>query len=290
MDDKDWYMLKTLYEEKNVTRSAERLLISQPALTYRLRQIEEDFSIKIFSRSKTGIKFTTEGEHLVDYANQMIVHQRKFRDRLLEIDNNAQVELRIGVSSNYAHYKLPDILEEFLQHYPDTQIKVNTGWSRDILDLFKNEEVHIGIIRGDYEWDGPKLLMNEDPMCLISKDPINMHELPNLPRISYKTDPNLEQLLDSWWREKYSQPPLINMEVDKLETCKEMVKKGLGYGIIPHYILKKEDHNLFVQNIKTKNNTFIYRKLWMFYRVDEMSLSVVKAFVSFINLLDKNTK
>lgn len=281
MDEKDWYILKMIYEEKNITRSAERLHTSQPALTYRLNQIQDEFSSKIFSRGKSGIRFTPEGELIVSYANNMIAQLSKLKDQLANMNEKIQGELRIGVSSNYAHYKLPSILEKFLSIYPDVQVKVNTGWSSKILKLFQNEELHIGIIRGDYQWDGPKLLLDEDPMCLISKDPIDINELPKHPRISYKTDQNLKFVLDKWWQSKFNEEPLISMEVDRLETCKEMVKTGLGYGIIPSFLLENEN-NLFIQNITTPDHKFIYRKLWMFYHANEMNLSAVRAFVEFI--------
>lgn len=282
MDEKDWVILQTIYQEKNITKAAEKLFISQPALTYRLQQIEDNLSIKIFSRSRRGIKFTAEGEHLVDYAHKMIVELRKLKDRLLDMSQSTKGELRIGVSSNFAHYKLPKLLDDFIRIHPAVQFKVYTGWSIEILKLLETEEIHIGIIRGEYKWQGPKALIDEDPMCLIYKKPINLHELPNLPRINYKTDPDLKQLIEKWWNSKFTEPPLITMEVDKLETCKEMVLNGLGYGIIPRYLLQKDEQHLFIQNLTTPDDQLILRKLWMFYRTNEMKLSVVKAFVDFI--------
>lgn len=282
MNEKDWFILSSIHKEKNITKAAENIHISQPALTYRLQQIENELAIKIFSRSKKGIKFTAEGEHLVNYANEMIIHLRKLKDRLLDMSDNVHGELRIGVSSNYAHYKLPAILKKFMSIYPNIQIKVKTGWSTNILKALLDEEVHVGIIRGDYDWDGPKVLINEDPMCLISKQTINLEELPKLPRISYKTDPNLKELIEKWWQSRFTQPPLETMEVDKLETCKEMVINGLGYGIIPRYLLQNEEQGLFIKNLRTSDGQPIFRKLWMFHRANELDLTVVKAFVEFI--------
>ncbi|MCP8615664.1 LysR family transcriptional regulator [Salirhabdus salicampi] len=284
MDLKDWFMIKTIYDARNITRAADQLHISQPALTYRLKQIETELSIKIFSRSRRGIIFTPEGEYLVEYATSMMTQYRQFKDRLMDMKGSVHGELRIGISSNYAHYKLPPILKEFLDMYPNIQTKVNTGWSASILKSFLNEEIQIGIVRGEYDhdWDGPKILMNEDPMCLISKKPLHFNNLPNLPQISYKTDQNLKHLIDKWWKNNFNRPPHIMMEVDKLETCKELIKQGLGYAVIPRYLLQNEEETLFVQNLRTPEGELIYRKLWLFYREKEMNLSVVKSFVDFI--------
>jgi DNA-binding transcriptional LysR family regulator len=282
MNEKDWVILQTIYEEKNITKSAERLFISQPALTYRLQQIEEELSITIFTRSNKGIHLTKEGEYLVKYAKKMIINFRHLKDQLMDYKQTATGELRIGASSNFAHYKLPAILKEFLHYYPNVQIKVTTGWSKKIMKLFHNEEIHIGIIRGENNWKGPGYLIDQDYLSLISKELLKLEDLPTLPMISYQTDPALEQLIDRWWRDKFSQPPFVSMEVDKLETCKEMVLKGLGYGIVPSYILENNPENLFIKNLKTPENNYIVRNLWMLYREKEIHLTVVKAFVDFM--------
>ena len=53
---KDWLIIKTLYEEKNITKTAEKLYITQPALTYRLQAIEQEFGVKIVNRGKKGVE------------------------------------------------------------------------------------------------------------------------------------------------------------------------------------------------------------------------------------------
>lgn len=282
MNDKDWSTLLVLNKTKNITKAAEKLHISQPALSHRIQQLENEFSITIMTRGKKGIVLTTEGELIVDYAKSMTGYLRQLKDSLSEINSKVTGELRIGVSSNYALYKLPLILKNFIEVYPDIQIIVKTGWSTDILKAFLDEEIHIGIIRGNYDWDGPKILINEDPMCLISQHFIDFNNLPSLPRIDYKTDPDLKLIIDNWWHDWFLKPPFIAMEVDRLVTCREMVLNGLGYGIVPRYILDNTEEELFIHDLKTPDERAISRKLSMFYRSNELSLSVVKVFVEFI--------
>ncbi|MBP1155850.1 MULTISPECIES: LysR family transcriptional regulator [unclassified Paenibacillus] len=285
MDDKDWSVLQAVYQEKNITRAAQKLHISQPALTYRLNQLGEHFDIQIFVRGKRELKFTKEGEHLVDYANKMVIELRKLKDQLQDLKQQVSGELRLAVSSNFAQYKLPSILKSFHDHYPNVQFNVHTGWSVQILEHLAKEEIHVGIIRGDYEWDESKILMGADELCLISKKHISLENLPNLPRIRHQTDPDAKRAIEQWWQGHFSQPPYISMEVDKLETCKEMVLNGLGYGIIPHYLLSDQDKrdDLFIHPLILDGKP-ILRKLWAFYHEDDTKLSVVKAFVEFLRL------
>lgn len=280
MREKDWLILQAIYDERNITKAANRLYTSQPALTYRLQQMEENLGVKIVSRSKKGIKFTPEGEYLVKYASNMLLELQKTKDYLLNMNDKVEGIIRIGVSSNFAHYKLPSILKSFLEQYPNVQFNVNTGWSSEIYQLIQSEDVHLGIIRGDYNWLDDKLLIDKEHVSIISKSKVDVEELPKLPRISYTTDPLLKQLIDNWWGERFSQPPIITMNVDKVETCKEMVANGLGYAIIPSICLKPYD-DLHTIELTNKNGQPLWRKTWMIYRKSELKFPVVKTFVQF---------
>ena len=56
MDEKDWKMLVTIYEERNITKAARKLFISQPALTYRIKQLETEFKTNLIARGKKGCR------------------------------------------------------------------------------------------------------------------------------------------------------------------------------------------------------------------------------------------
>ena len=66
-------------------------------------------------------------------------------------------------------------------------------------------------------------------MYVSFKKSLSLFDLPHIPRIDYRNDYSVQLLLDKWWNENYSVPPHIHgMEVDKVDTCKEMVTKGPG--------------------------------------------------------------
>jgi DNA-binding transcriptional LysR family regulator len=281
VEDKDWVILQTIYEERNITKAAERLYISQPALTYRLQQLEKELGTKLVSRGKKGVEFTSQGEYLVKYAKDMLLQLRKTKEYIQNMDNKVRGTLRLGVSSNFGRYKLPTILKDFLDHYPDVEIEVTTGWSSEVVQLVYKENIHVGIIRGDYSWQEQKHLLSEEVVCIVSKKEISIEELPYLPRINYKTDHLLKNLIESWWQERFTRPPLISMEVDRIDTCKEMVMNGLGYAIFPSVCLKESD-DLYTINLSLKDGQIILRKTWMVCRNSSLELSVIKAFFDFL--------
>ncbi len=122
-------------------------------------------------------------------------------------------------------------------------------------------------------------------MCIASKNEIQLEDLPNLPRIDYRTDQLYKQLVENWWTEHYSQSPYIAMSVDQGDTCKEMILNGLGYAIMPSLFLHgiKDIHKIYLTDKEGKKLT---QKTWMFYYKESLELNVVQAFVQFIQELD----
>ncbi|MEW9670528.1 LysR family transcriptional regulator [Ammoniphilus sp. 3BR4] len=280
MEEKDWNMLITIHEERSISKAAERLYITQPSLTYRLQQIEKEFDTKIVTRGKKGVEFTTQGEYLVQFAKEMIFKLRTAKEFISNLDDRVKGKLRLGVSRNFARYNLSSLLKGFHDQYPEVDIHLKTGWSSEIIHMLYKEEVHIGIVRGDYRWQEQKYLMSEDCVCIVSKEELSLDQLPMLPRINFDTDQSLKTLIDNWWRETFTRPPTITMEVDHIETCKQLVISGLGYAILPGMSILKED-NLFSYKLKTNENEPILRKTWMIYRDHSLDLNTVNSFVDF---------
>ncbi|MED4584644.1 LysR family transcriptional regulator [Brevibacillus choshinensis] len=292
MDEKDWFLLQSLSKEKSLTRAAERMYMTQPALTYRLQQLEKRFGVPLIVKHGKGIRFTPEGEYLAIYANKMLADLRDTKDHIINMQREVQGTLRIGASIYFGQYELPLIIKKFLELYPKVQIHVDTGFSSEIFDMLLQEEIQVGIIRGEFQWLDQKHLIQEENICLVSKEKINLEDLPSLPRINYRAPKlalklgdqmsfSLSHAIDQWWYERYQEPPTITMQVDSHETCKEMAKFGLGYAIIPRVFLRPNE-NLYTVDLTLKDGTPIKRRTWMLYRQATLKFAVVDRFVEFL--------
>ncbi|MGG3451226.1 LysR family transcriptional regulator [Domibacillus aminovorans] len=285
MDERDWLFLQTLYEEKNITNAARTLYISQPALTNRLKQIEKEFGVQIVNRGRRGVQFTPQGEYLAKCAHETIHRMQQIKENVLNMENKIAGTLRLGVSTFFTDYKLPGLLKLFKEEYPDIEFKVTTDWSSQIAHLIHNQDVHVGLVKGDYKWKDQKRLLFDESICIASKEKIDLSDLPDLPRIDYRTDQNLKMIVDNWWAENYTKPPLVSIDVDKAGTCKNMVANGLGYAILPSMILDDLE-DLHKTKLKTSEGELIIRKSWMFFHEESLQLNIVRAFVEFIERID----
>ena len=285
MNERDWLILKTLYEKKNITKTAQSLYISQPSITKRIQQIENEYGRTLVVRGTKGVQFTPEGEYLAKCADEMLERFSQIKDQILNMNQEVSGTLRLGVSNYITRHKLPVLLRLFREQFPKVNYKVSTGWSRDIFNLAYNQEVHVGIVRGDYNWPGPKHLLFEENLCIVSKEKIRLHDLPSTPRIEYETDSLLKTMIDNWWTGTFSKPPLLGMEVDKADTCKEMVLNGLGYGILPSVLVRKQD-GLHKINLKDESGNLLVRRTWLLYREEALQSKAAKEFIQLASKID----
>lgn len=281
MDEKDWLLLKILFERKSLSKASRSLYISQPALSTRLQQIEENFNTKIVVRCKKGVQFTPEGEYLVKTAYEILKKIETCKEKIQNMCEVPTGTLRIGASHYFTKHMLPELLRCFKEKNPHIEFSVITNWSRDIVSLTQNYDVHIGFVRGDFNWLGEKKLLLEEKMYVAALTPFSLADLPYIPGINYHKDTSNQLLLDRWWNDHFSKPTYIGMEVDKVDTSKEMVAKGLGYAFLPGTIFDNTT-NLSKVEMTFKSGQPMVRKTWMIYQQEMTELKLVRAFLDFI--------
>ncbi|MFB9762584.1 LysR family transcriptional regulator [Ectobacillus funiculus] len=287
MDKKDWIILQMVYAEKNISKAAERLYTSQPTLTYRLQQIEKEYDIKLLYRGRRGVEFTEQGELLVKYAKDMLKQQQEMEELLWNLGNEVRGTLRLSVSRTFAFYRLPQILKAFNEKFPKVEFHVNTGVNIDVVQSIYKQDAHIAVVRGNHSWPSKQITITEENITVLSSQEINLTDLPSMRRISYKTDPTLEMVVDNWWKENFSAPPISSMNVDNVEMAKRMVLNGLGYCIAPSIVLEKNDklHKIFLSD--TLGSPIVW-KTSVLYREELLELAMVREFVHFIQEYRRN--
>lgn len=138
MDDRDWLILHTLFKEKSITKAGQSLYIAQPTLTKRLKQIEKDLGVIIVHRGIKGVQFTPEGKYLAKRAEEILITLREIKEDLKNFNHRVAGTLRLGVSNFFSKYKLPGLLRQFKEQYPQVDFQVETGFSKDVFNLVYN--------------------------------------------------------------------------------------------------------------------------------------------------------
>ncbi|WP_414147713.1 LysR family transcriptional regulator [Erwinia sp. BNK-24-b] len=276
MNEKDWLIIRTVWQYKNITRAAEQLFTSQPALSYRLKQIERKLSVQLFEENGRGLTFSAQGRYLAQHAETVLAELQLLKTTLQNLNGPQQGELRIGVSSNFAAYCLPDLLHQFSQQHPGISVRLVSGLSEEMYIRLQRSDVHLALVKDDYGWKEGKRLVNEDNYYLISRQPLDLAQLPHLPQIKINHGGHITRLIERWWNASYSTAPHITMNVDKLEVCLAMVERGMGYAIVSSYQPLAESLfrvPLFVGDEPVKSRT------WLLYRHASADAAVTLPFV-----------
>ncbi len=284
MDDRDWLIIRTLNKYKNITRTAQKLFMSQPTLTTHIKRIEGEFGATIVERTKKGVQFTPPGEYLAKTADEMLYRIRTIKETVANMSDDVAGTLLLGASFYVTEHMLPKLLSAYKDRYPKVEFKVVAGASKDVVNMIYNKDIHVGFVRGDYSWGDRKFLLMEEPVCIVSKEEIDFHRLPSLPRIDYRGELMAKLMLDNWWREHFGKPPSIIMEVENVDACREMVRHGLGYALMTRIIVEYD--NLYKMNLIHKNGEPVLRRTWMFYHKESLQLPLIKAFIDLVSSYD----
>lgn len=283
MNEKDWRVIKILSEEKNITTAAERLYITQPALTYRLKTIEKELDTTLFVRMPRGLILTPQGEEFLRYADSMLREFERTKRKVTLMEGKVSGRLKLAVSPAFARYKLAKVLSGFRSKYPNVEFSIKTCSSSTAMCFLESDDVHVAIVRGEHKWAEEKTLLAEEPIVLITHDEVNMVNLPNLPYIVYETDSTLKKEISDWWREFYSVPPKESMYINDSDTCRQMISLGLGFSILPAIDLRTDKYpDLLIRPLEHKNGAPLKRSTWLTYRVTSTEIPAVAAFTEYL--------
>ena len=277
-------IIKILSEEKNMRKAAERLFLTQPALSQRLQTIEKDWGTQIFIRSQRGLTPTPAGELVIQYVNEIIMKRAEVYETIQALDSKVHGTLKIACASIVGLNWLPKVLKEYVTLYPDTKISLITGWSSEIVKALYEGDAHIGIVRGSADWKGKKIHLFRDMMYLVDMEIEALEDIQSTDRpfIQFKSDSDYYQEIVQWWQRHFNQNPKNQIIVDQIETCKQMALNGIGYAILPSITLNGEEKVNKIALNKSDKDIGLTRDTWLIGYDNAFELRQVSAFIDVV--------
>ncbi len=278
------HLLTVLAQEMNMRKAAEKLFVSQPALSQRLQYIEKQWGAKLFLRSRKGLTLTPEGELIIQFALDTIEKEEQVREAIQSLDSKVHGTLKIAVASIVGQNWLPKVLKRFVRRFPQAKISLITGWSSEILKSIYEGQVHVGIIRGTPDWKGVKIHLFDDNLYLVDTEMTSIDQVfsTDRPFIQFKSDSNYYQEIQEWWHRQFQTMPKRTIIVDQIETCKQMTFNGIGYAILPAITLNGTESNIFKIPLLDEQNREIKRETWLLGYESSFRLNQVQAFVDLV--------
>ena len=277
MDEKDCELIEMLWETRNITKAAERLFTTQSALTKRIQKLEQELGCELFIRSRKGVLFTPVAERILPYVRQVSDSMDRIRSQVAIYRKEVAGTLKLGVSINFARYRLADVLKGFMDQYPNVDIHVSTMQSTNLYQSLVKNEISIAIVRGSFKWNEGMVTLSEEPVCLVTAREHAGEPLNSYPYIGRHTDAGFYDKIQRWRAENGCQESRTNLWVDDIGSCLEMVSRGIGWSILPEICLKQFDGQ--ITPLYFKDGTPFTRSSHILYKHDYFELPQVKKFI-----------
>jgi DNA-binding transcriptional LysR family regulator len=231
----------------SVSRAAEALFVTQPALTARIKSLERELGTELFVRTGRGVRLSEAGRSFLPYAQRALGAVAEGRQLLAEVSRGGAGQLALGAAPAVGTYVLPVILQRFHAAYPNVRLSVRTGHSEEVLDLVLREEVEVGLVRALRHADIQSVPLYEDELVLVTtpehrfaeEAEIVVEELGGEQLILFDRTSSYHDLTSSFFREAGVAPRGV-MEVDNIDATKKMVRQGLGVALLPYTAVTEE--------------------------------------------------
>jgi DNA-binding transcriptional LysR family regulator len=251
-------------EEKNFTKAAEKLLISQPSVSVHIKNLEAEFQSQLFIRSPKTLKITPSGEILYERAKQMVQIYDNTKNEIYEQQHTIKGTLKIAASFTIGEYVLPSLLADLYREYPNLDFVVTIGNTDEVVKHVQFFHADIGLIEGNTdEKDVIVQPFMEDELTIIAPPNHPLKDANSIKTEDLHGEIWVSRERGSGTREYLEHVMRTNgMKMNSLITIssnqgvKETVMNGLGISILSTCAVKRElDQGALIQ-IKLDKESF----------------------------------
>lgn len=251
MADRRLQVFYTVARVLSFTKAAETLHMTQPAVTFQVKQLEEFFNTRLFDRTHNKITLTEAGKLVYDYAEKILDHYDKMNSEVRELTGEVTGSLLIGASTTIAEYLLPNLLGVFNKKFEDVIIRLQVGNTDAIVAMVENNMIDLGIVEAPvYNKNLEVEVCRIDEMVLIvppdhplaNRNKISIEDMRQYRYISREEGSGSRSVIDTYIREQglsYSDLNVV-MELGSPESVKMAVEAGVGIAIVSRTTLAKE--------------------------------------------------
>lgn len=251
MADRRLQVFYTVAKQLSFTKAAELLFMTQPAVTFQVKQLEEHFNTRLFERSHSKITLTPAGRLAMEYAERILNLTGEMETRLLEMTGDVSGVLLIGASTTIAEYMLPRLLGEFKSKFPQVQTRLTVANSETVESRVADHTLDIGLIEAPAHHPSLEAeVCCEDELVVICAPQHDLaklsvalpEQLATLPYISREAGSGTREVVDDFFRRSGFNPEDLHivMELGSPEALKGAVEAGLGIAIVSRATILKE--------------------------------------------------
>jgi len=276
---------------RNYTRAAEEVFLTQPAVSRQMRQLEEELGVRLFEQIGKTLHLTDAGETLAVEAGKLLGAMERTAEAVRSCRSAERGSIRIGASTTPGFYLLPDLLGQFHRRFPKVALHYTVENSLRIEQMLVRNELDLGFVGANLssrELD-LKPLVEDEIVCFTSPS----HRLAKVRRIAPSS------LEEEMWiiREKGSATRLLfedwllsrkgairkSIELTCPETCKALVRAGIGISFMSVYGLRSEIRAKYLVKIPVTEMS-LKRPIFLARHSEKRNSPVMESFLAIVEI------
>jgi len=251
MADRRLQTFQAVAKYRSFTRAGDALCMTQPAVTFQIRQLEEHFNTRLFDRTSGGVTLTQAGTVALGYVERILALSTELDARIKELSGHEGGPLLIGASTTIAEFLLPRILGEFKAHHPAVVPQLIVANSEAVQARVADRSLDVGFIEGDSRLT----TLMADAFChdelqvvcapshhLARYAEVALDTLTEHAYISREAGSGTREVIDNHLREAglSLEAMEVIMEATSSEVLKAVVATGVGFAIMSRAATEKE--------------------------------------------------
>ena len=224
------------------TRAAERLHLSQPAISKRLKSLEDQIGQPLFDRVGRSVLLTDAGRALLPHARRVVQALEDGRRALSELSGSVSGRLSIGTSHHIGLHRLPPVLKRFVLEFPDVDLDLHFMDSEDACEAVLAGKLELGVVtlplsplthlESTTVWPDPLAVVVAPSHPLAGQRKVQIEQLAKHPAVLPDEDTYTHRIIRAEL-EARGVTPRVRLATNYLETLKMLVAIGLGWSVLP---------------------------------------------------------
>ncbi len=251
MADRRLQVFHTVARLLSFTKAADELHMTQPAVTFQVRQLEEQFNTRLFDRTHNRISLTEAGHRVFESAGKIFQLYAEMDNSVRELTGDISGVLILGASTTIAEYMLPVLLGDFKEKFPDVVIRLKVANTDGIVSQVENNMIDLGVVEAPVS--NKNLVVEKcrmDELVLIvppshslaNEKVVSLAEITKYPFICREEGSGTrEVMIESMHAAGINNADLsVSMELGSLEAIKGAVEAGMGVSVLSSATIEKE--------------------------------------------------
>ena len=255
MSDRRLQVFQAVARQLSFTKAADVLHMTQPAVTFQIRQLEDQFDARLFDRAHNKVSLTEAGNLIFQYSERIFEQYSEMENEVRELTGNFSASLVLGASTTISEYMLPALLGKYRAKNPEVRLRLRVSNTDGIVAMVENNVIDLGIVEGAVTNKNllSELCRTDNLVAIVPTNhelaryaergqPISIQKVLEYPYICREQGSGTRGVILDYLREQGLEIQMLKscLELGSPESIKGAVEAGMGVSILSSVSIAKE--------------------------------------------------